>query len=260
MRFYQEVMRDGYTLRGMIHRPDNCSGKVPMVVMLHGFKGNKLVKNQMFLEAAQCLEKCGIASARFDFMGSGESDGELVEMSLRSECADADRILDFVKTLDFVDTRRIGLYGTSLGGVIATMVASKRSREIASLFLSAPAFSIQHEITIKKKMVGFDVRDAYRLGYFDAGGDKVGIGFLADVRNLDLEHCIAGYPHQTMIIHGTEDPLVDYRFSEYYVHRFPKGRLKLTEGADHTWLSLPYRAELYETITSFFAETLAGEA
>ena len=58
----------------------------------------------MFLEAAQRLEQCGIASARFDFMGSGESDGELVEMSLRSECADADRILDFVKTLDFVDT------------------------------------------------------------------------------------------------------------------------------------------------------------
>ena len=37
MQKYVEIKRDGLTLRGMLHVPDNVSSKVPMVILLHGF-------------------------------------------------------------------------------------------------------------------------------------------------------------------------------------------------------------------------------
>ncbi|MGB9808945.1 MAG: alpha/beta hydrolase, partial [Caldanaerobacter sp.] len=36
-----EFTYDGKTLRGMLHLPDEAREKVPMVVMFHGFTGNK---------------------------------------------------------------------------------------------------------------------------------------------------------------------------------------------------------------------------
>ena len=61
MRTYQEIVRDGYTLRGMLHRPAGIE-KIPMVVMLHGFGGNKLEKHRMFMEMSEMLAEKGIAT------------------------------------------------------------------------------------------------------------------------------------------------------------------------------------------------------
>lgn len=255
MRAYQEIMRDGYTLRGMLHRPKG-KGKMPIVAMFHGFGGNKLEKHRMFMEMSEMLEEKGIASIRFDFMGSGESDGEFEEMSLQTECTDADAILNFIKTLDFVDTGRIGLFGFSVGGVIATMVAAKRKDEICSLCLNAPGFSLSHCINIEKQMAGIDIRRADQLGYIDYSGEKVGLGFIQSIRELDLESYIPVYPKETLIIHGDADPIVDCHFSKYYVHLFQKGTLHLIAGADHHSSTLPQRTELYQTMSDFFAETL----
>ena len=255
MRTYQEIVRDGYTLRGMLHRPAGIE-KIPMVVMLHGFGGNKLEKHRMFMEMSEMLEKKGIASVRFDFMGSGESDGEFQEMTLDTECADANAILDFVQALDFVDTGRIGLFGFSLGGVIATMIAARRSGEIHSLCLNAPGFSLPHGIRIEKKMGGVDIGMADRLGYFDYCGEKVGLGFIQSVRALNLGEYIPVYPGKTLIIHGAADPVVDCRFSRHYARLFQQGSLHLIAGADHHSSTLPQRKELYQTMSGFFAETL----
>ena len=37
MQKYVEIKRDGLTLRGMLHVPDDITKKVPMVIILHGF-------------------------------------------------------------------------------------------------------------------------------------------------------------------------------------------------------------------------------
>lgn len=256
MRFYQEIIRDGITLRGFIHRPDVCNIKIPMVILLHGFRGNKLAKHQMFVEMAQALVEKGVAVARFDFMGSGDSDGEFVQASLQTECQDAEAILDFVKTLDFVDPQRIGLLGSSLGGIIATMTAARRSREIQALCLNAPAFSIPYEAAIKRQICGMDIETADRLGYIDIGGDKMGLAMVQEIRKLDMESYISAYSGKTLIIHGTADQHVSYRFSEYYVNRFQNAELQLMAGADHLWMALPLREDLYRRVAEFFTAAL----
>ena len=85
MQKYVEIKRDGLTLRGMLHVPDNVSSKVPMVILLHGFCDDRNEINFVHNELSQRLCDAGIASVRFDMNGSGESDGRFEDMTISSE-------------------------------------------------------------------------------------------------------------------------------------------------------------------------------
>lgn len=103
MQKYVEIKRDGLTLRGMLHVPDNVSFKVPMVILLHGFCDDRNEINFVHNELSQRLCDAGIASVRFDMNGSGESDGRFENMTISSEILDAKAMLNYVESLDFVD-------------------------------------------------------------------------------------------------------------------------------------------------------------
>ncbi|KLU63127.1 hypothetical protein CEB3_c04770 [Peptococcaceae bacterium CEB3] len=63
----------------MEHFPTDMSDEeIPAVILFHGFTGTKLEPHRLLLKISHALEKLGFASFRFDFLGSGESDGALV--------------------------------------------------------------------------------------------------------------------------------------------------------------------------------------
>ena len=105
MQKYVEIKRDGLTLRGMLHVPDNVSSKVPMVILLHGF----------------CDDR------------NGESDGRFENMTISSEILDAKAMLNYVESLDFVDSKKIAIHGCSLGGCVASMVAGQCKEKIKAM-------------------------------------------------------------------------------------------------------------------------------
>jgi len=143
-----EIISRGNTLRGMVNIPDNIIGKVPTVIILHGFGGNKMGPHFIFVKLSRLLERIGIASVRFDFAGSGESDGEFSDMTISGELSDAENILQYIQTLDFVDTKNIAIVGFSMGGAIAAMLAAEYKKYIHSLCLWAPAGNMG-EIVLK---------------------------------------------------------------------------------------------------------------
>ena len=87
--------------------------KVPAVIMLHGFSvdRNELLFSHKILADKLCEQ--GIASFRFDFMGSGESDGEFKNASVLTEVMDAETILDYVVKLEYVNTEKIAVHGAN---------------------------------------------------------------------------------------------------------------------------------------------------
>ena len=93
-----EIESRNLTLRGMLHIPDNAPGKVPVVCIFHGFTGTKVEPHFIFVKLSRRLEKTGIASLRFDFGGSGESDGDFEDMTILTELDDAKAILDYAKS------------------------------------------------------------------------------------------------------------------------------------------------------------------
>ena len=73
----------------------------PVVLMLHGYTGtrnewsSKAVPEGLFGRCALAMQNKGIASLRFDFRGSGESDGKFEDMTVESEITDALAAIDF---------------------------------------------------------------------------------------------------------------------------------------------------------------------
>ena len=157
MQKYVEIKRDGLTLRGMLHIPNDVSQKVPMVILLHGFCDDRNEINFVHNELSQRLCDAGIASVRFDMNGSGESDGRFEDMTISSEILDAQAMLEYVRSLDFVDTKKIALHGCSLGGCVASMVAGKCKDQIQALSLWCPAPDLVYNLKEHKTLCGQDV-------------------------------------------------------------------------------------------------------
>ena len=114
--------RNGHTLRGIVTLPDT-EGKVPFVVHLHGFAGSCSGYKSMYTHLSRALAAQGIGSARFDFYGNGESDGEFEDMSFDGLHTDAQDIFAWAAEQPYVDSEKLFLSGQSMGGYIAASCA-----------------------------------------------------------------------------------------------------------------------------------------
>ena len=133
--------KDGNILRGIINKP-TTGDKFPCVVFCHGFMGNKLGHNFMLVKIARILEKIGVVSVRFDFAGSGESDGNFANLTVSGEIEDCDSVLNYVNSIDYIDKSNMNILGFSMGGAVAVAVAHNHLHVIRNLILISPAFNM----------------------------------------------------------------------------------------------------------------------
>ncbi|MDO4535217.1 MAG: hypothetical protein Q4B63_05340 [Clostridium perfringens] len=97
--------RDNLTLRGILRRPE-VEGKMPIVILSHGFLGN-LESGGMFTVLSNKLAEQNIASIKFSFSGYGDSDGKLTDASIKTEIEDLKAIIEYVKTLDYIEEKNL---------------------------------------------------------------------------------------------------------------------------------------------------------
>jgi pimeloyl-ACP methyl ester carboxylesterase len=120
----------GHKVAGVLATPE--SGTKRIAVLCHGFLSNKNSKTNQSLTAM--LIEQGIATFRFDFFGQGESAGPFERITVGTAVHQALAALDLVAAKGY---RRIGLVGSSFGGLVAVLAASKRPR-LACLALKCP--------------------------------------------------------------------------------------------------------------------------
>lgn len=242
MTQYVELKNNGLTLRGMLNRPDGITEKIPVVCMFHGYTGCRNEQHFLFVQLARRLERLGMASLRFDFGGSGESDGEFEQMTILKELEDAKAVLGFAKGLPFADQARIGVVGMSMGGAVASMLGGDCADEIAALCLWAPAANIA-EICVKGR-VGAIVYERER--FVDVGGLKLGFSFIEEVKVLDIVERAKPYNKEVLLIHGTADPVVPLEVSHRYLAAYGKNAaLVEVAGAGHTFDRLDYTEQVF---------------
>lgn len=133
------VENNGQQIFGILHRPIGFENP-PLVVILHGFASSKHGSSRCYVTLAEAFAQQGMASLRFDFRGSGDSEGSLSEISLQDLVSDAVTVLEATETLEGIDTQRIALFGASLGGTLAILAAARYSK-INALALWAPVAS-----------------------------------------------------------------------------------------------------------------------
>lgn len=130
------IMNQNQKIFAILHRPLHKKN-VPAIVICSGFAGNKCGKFRLFVRLAEELTKLGIAVLRFDYRGSGDSEGNFQDVTIESEVSDTLACLDFISQDSQIDSTRIGLLGRSLGGVIS-ILATSHFKAIKSLVLWAP--------------------------------------------------------------------------------------------------------------------------
>lgn len=141
------IDRDGLNMVGTLAMPEGAEGPVPIVLLFHGFMGERdelpivglEAPEGMYTRTARALAGQGIASLRIDFIGSGESDGDFADTTFTSQINDGIAALDYIESLDNIDASRIGVLGLSMGGMIASVVAARDDRVDTAVLWSAPA-------------------------------------------------------------------------------------------------------------------------
>lgn len=237
MQIHQELKTPNGILRGYLHQA-NTKEKHPLVVMYHGFTGNKIENRFLFVQFSRYLCKHNISSLRFDFLGSGESDHDFSYMTFSKEVQEAKEILKYAKSLPFVS--KIIVLGLSMGGAVATMVAKDHSTDIDKLILWAPAGMLKEAIIERKK-------DYLPLenGNYDLGGIELSNDFIDDMLKQDLFKDIDNFKGQVAIFHGLKDMAVPLSVSEKYCQMYQNCVLKTYEEGDHTFNNVLVRKALF---------------
>ena len=106
----------------VLHLPDRA-GRMPCVIACHGLHASK--DSDKYVLLGEALPVSGLALARFDFRGCGESSGREDETTIASRLEDVDAVLALLEGHPRLDGR-VGLLGSSLGGFVALFVASRR--------------------------------------------------------------------------------------------------------------------------------------
>ncbi len=125
----------GGKLALVLHLPDT-EGAAPAVVACHGLRASK--DSDKYLLLGSELPRAGLALARFDFRGAGESSGTEEETTVATRIEDLSAVLAWLESHPRVDGR-LGLLGSSLGGFIALHVAAVRGDGLPVVTWNAPA-------------------------------------------------------------------------------------------------------------------------
>ena len=135
--------RDGLHIYGELFLPEGDE-PLPLVVISHGFGGN----SRDVRAYAEMFAENGIAACAFDFIGGGRgsrSDGKITEMSVLTEAADLNAVIDGLTARDDIDASELYLLGGSQGGFVATYVAGTRPDDIKALIALYPAYVIHDD-------------------------------------------------------------------------------------------------------------------
>ena len=135
---------DGVRCDAWLYRPDapeddaagdglqDSRGRTPCVVMAHGFSA---VRDQRLDAYAERFSQAGMACLVFDYRHFGTSDGEPRQLlDIQRQLRDWRAAIDFARSLDAVDARRIGLWGSSFSGghVVEVAAGDARVRAVVS--------------------------------------------------------------------------------------------------------------------------------
>ena len=250
---------DGQKIFGMLHRP---AGKQqsPAVVMCHGFAGQKIGKYRIYVLIAQRLAELGIASLRFDFRGSGESEGDFADMTIESEVSDVEKCLEFLRNHSQIDSSRIGILGNSFGGAIAVLAAGL-DRRIQSIALLAALFNSQQwqkqwEALNQNKEDLVKQKELSRI----LDGNVPGPAFYRSFFNLDLAPSLASLQSVPMLhIHSEKDERVGIEQAQAYKRcreNAANTQYMWLQKSDHDFSVTEERLQIVEAVAQWFANTL----
>lgn len=250
---------EGQKIFGVFHRPLNLEN-FPAILICHGLGGHKVGRYRVYVTLASRLAQMGIGSLRIDFRGSGDSEGDFSDMTIQGEVSDALIALDYLRRQKGVDQQRIGIFGRSLGGLVAVLTAGC-DQKIKTMGLWAPIFSGRQWVEKWNLLHSAQLDFSSKQELMTVDGQIPGYDFYKQFFALNTEESVArlsGLP--LLLIHGTIDNVVTLDHSEQYlqVRLKGKGETKFIElpASDHDFTHMEERRVALDETCSWFQKTL----
>ncbi|MCS7112014.1 MAG: alpha/beta fold hydrolase [Ignisphaera sp.] len=243
-------LSNGLELSAYIHTPTSTPSSI--VLMLHGFTGNKIEANRLFVDIARALCSVGLAAFRFDYRCHGESPLPFEEFKLDYAIEDAENALNFIEAT--YRPRRVGVVGLSMGGHIAIKIASKYQSRISTISLLAPAVDIgklaEAARSTVPKIDGYYVFGPHRL-------KEEGVVSIVRSNAMELAESIA---IPVLIIHAKNDSVVPYKQSEEFYTRLKSLEKKLVplDEGEHVFITYTSRAKVLSEVVNWLRDKLAA--
>jgi len=240
-------------LVGLLSLPK--SKNPPTVIIIHGFKGTKeyypFVNNSI-----KPLTDAGIAVLRIDCRGSGESDLEFKDMTIKSESEDVLTAIDYVKTLD-VNSKRIALIGVSMGAG-AIIMAMKQNPDVKTLVFWGPGWYFKgakyYDTPENRKSVK-EEGVFYVIQGFTGKKMVAGKELFEEFANLDIRPIMKIIKIPTLILRGSEDEVVGLS-KDKEATELLNAEYKLIEKGDHNFLDKDSERDLIKETINWFKKWL----
>lgn len=238
---------DDIQLFGMLHLPPFKASS--LVITFHGFSSNRMGTNRSHVRVSEALAKRGIASLRFDYRAHGESEGNPEEVTIETLLSDAKKVIDNIQEEGF---KKIGFFGSSLGGSLASILSSRMQEQIRAVAVWAPVASgeLWAGDFLAKKVAGslesyrgFPIHDRFRNEFLAMNAAKA-------ISNLDIPFFHA---------FGKCDEVLSIEHERAFVEarkNFSNNTFKLYPDAGHYLGLYKGMAGVINTIADWFLETL----
>ena len=221
------------TISGILASPANGSNR--LVVLCHGFLSNKNSATNKTL-TAKLIER-GIATLRFDFFGQGDSEGPFERITVTTAVNQALAALNLAASKSY---RRLGLVGSSFGGLVAILAAGQSPQKgipLSALALKCPVPDFPEMLRFELGEVGMDRWKRSNVISNVAGGAEpvpLRFAFYDDCLTHDAYKTAESIQAPVLIVQGDHDEYVPLHQSRllFDAVRVEK-RLEILSGADH---------------------------
>lgn len=248
MKEKKVTIKGNVSIGGTVSYPDD-GGKYPAIVLIMGTgktdrDGNeKGFRTDLYKNFAEMFAEYGFVSVRYDKRGTYQTEGNYNTAGLSDLIDDAISVIQYTKSLPYVDETRVIVCGHSEGAMIATLLSSKEDTAGLLLFGGAATcmkdallyqnYLAAEEFAKKKGLLGMLLRsqtsqektdakvDAMFQKCVSAKKDRVFFGGAilnakwvkehASYRSEDYVALLDQYGKPILAVTGTADISTDYR-------------------------------------------------
>ena len=243
---------EGNKVCGILSNPTSNKENL-IVVLCHGFSSSK--DSKTYTTLSKILNEHNISSFRFDFFGHGESEGNFEDVTISKA---VDDIINAVKFLRNKSYKKIGLFGSSFGGISSIIAASKLDGLIF-LALKSPVSDyteVKNKENTKKEIEEW--KNKGYISYLNSHGAKsrLNYSFFEDFKNNNGYEYAKKINVPTLIIHGDCDETVPIEQSRKTCRLMKKCRLEIIKGADHRYTKPEHFQKVIDLISEFIFENI----
>lgn len=225
-----ELKSGNNTIKGIMDIPDG-KGIFPCIILSHGLVSSK--ESSKYIALSEAFRRVNIATCRFDYHGCGESSGKIEDTTLTIRLDNLNTVTEFVFKHGAIDKDRIGLLGSSFGGVTSIIKAARDKRIKCVSFWATPYKLEKRE---DEDISGIKFND-------EIFRDFSKYNILSEANGVS---CALG-------IHGDSDDVVPYEEGiEIFNHMREPKRFELIEGADHIFSDPAHRQRAIELSVRWF--------